>query len=71
MGNEVHVISWNMDITCMHMPINMPIIWFMSNACHMQGIETFHAYNMRACLYMHITEVLKLDFSPILQQIEV
>ena len=64
----------NQGITCIHVPINVPIIWFMSNACHMQGIGTLHAYNMHmlcACLYMHITKALKFDFLPILQQIEV
>ena len=30
-----------------------------------------HMSMLCACLYMHITEALKFDFLPILQQIEV
>ena len=47
MGNEVHVICTEhakirtLHAYIIHMPINMPKIWFMSNACHMQGIGTY------------------------------
>ena len=62
----------NQDITCIHIRINMPNIWFMSNACHMQAyfMRITCAGCVHVCrLYMHITEALKFDFSPILQHL--
>ena len=43
---NMHMTCKNQDIICIHAPINMPTIWFMSSTCHMQGIGTY---------FMHLT----------------
>ena len=43
---NMHMTCKNQDITCIHAPINIPTIWFMSSTWHMQGIATY---------FMHLT----------------
>ena len=42
----------NMHMTCIHVPINMPIIWFMPNACHMLGSGAYFNAHV-VCVFVH------------------
>ena len=37
---------------CIHVPINMPIIWFMPNACHMLGSGAYFNAHV-VCVFVH------------------
>ena len=65
---NMHMACKNQDITCIHAPINLPIMWFMSSACHMQRLVMYFMCITCAYLYMHIADAHFFDFVPILNE---